>query len=160
VLVIVTDVAVTVVGTVGALDVDRPRIDAAPVEPVPLDTITQSPFASDDRVVDDVEVKRVSELKSMVSGPLVTCTAALDALAAMTSPETEENDAADAPVELAPVVAATEDGDEPPPHAASTTARAAPPAAYVANRAVRRDDGADTVAPLMRAARSTGLFGA
>lgn len=55
VLVTVIEVAVIVVGT-----------DCVPVavvpEPEPLDTITQSPLASEDRVVEAVAVKRVSEL--------------------------------------------------------------------------------------------------
>jgi hypothetical protein len=65
----------------------------------------------------------------MVAGPLVSCTAALDALAARTSPDTEEKEAEDVPLAPVPVVDDTDDGDDPPPQAASTTARATLPAA-------------------------------
>jgi hypothetical protein len=157
VLVTVTDVAVTLVGRLGvAPGVGR----LEPAAPVPVeDTITQSPFASDERVVDAVEVKRVVELKSMVCGPLVCWTAALDALAASTSPDTEVKAAADVPFVPVPVCEDTDDAADPPPHAVRTTARPTPPAAYVTRRAVRRELGADTVTPVMRAARSTGLLG-
>jgi hypothetical protein len=65
----------------------------------------------------------------MVVGPLVSCTAALDALAAMTLPDTAEKDADDVPLVPVPVVDDTDDGDDPPPQAVSTTAKAALPAA-------------------------------
>lgn len=77
-----TDVAVTLVGKPGVAP-GVGRLEPAAPEPVE-DTVTQSPLARDERVVDAVDVKRVSELKSIVAGPLVSCTAALDALAAMT----------------------------------------------------------------------------
>lgn len=159
-LVTVTDVAVMFVGMVGvAPGVGRlapPPVAAAAAE----DAITQSPLASDERVVDAVDVKRVSALKSTVAGPLVCCTAALDALAAITLPDTAAKEAVDVPFDPVLVFEDTEDGDDPPPHAANTTARPAAPAAYVPRRAVRREIGADTVAPLMRSDRYAGSFGA
>jgi hypothetical protein len=119
-------------------------------EPVPV-TVTQSPLASEERVVVEVVVKRVCELKSTVDGPLVCCTDALLADAAMTLPETAENDAV-VVAPPSPVVVDAVD-DDPPPQPATSRASAVPPTAVDAIRG-RRRDAADTVTPLIGAAYS------
>lgn len=137
--------AVIVLGKLGVVPGVGRRL---PVPESADDTDTQSPIASDEREVDDVDVKRVSAVKSTVAGPLVSCTAALDALAAMTLPDT---DAKDALVELRfPLFDDTDDGDDPPPHAVNARASAAPVAVQLAMREARRRRVGDTGAPLMR----------
>jgi hypothetical protein len=156
VLVTVTLFAVTFVGIDGVVAPEPPLGVAEEPDPVPA-TVTQSPLASDDRVVVDVDVNRVCELKSTVDGPLVCCTEALLALAAMTLPETALNDVL-VLVPPVPVVVDAVGDDPPPPQPATRTAHAVPPTAMEASRGRRReiaDRGvADTVTPLIGAAYS------
>lgn len=148
VLVTVTDRAVSLVGSAGAPPVDPLVAVAAGALPSPVPaTVTQSPLASEERVVVEVEVKRVWELKSTVDGPLVCCTEALFALAAMTLPDTESNDRVVAPVPPSPEDVVAVAGDE-PPHPAAKTATTVPPTAIDTSRDPRRDAG-DTLTPLV-----------
>ena len=149
-LVTVTDFAVTFSGADGVELVDPPL----GVESDVADTMTQSPMASEDRVVVDVEVKRVEESKLMLVGPLVCCTDALSDDAAMTLPDTESNDAPRvvAPDPLFAVVDALLP-DDPPPQPATATAIAVPPTATDTRRVLRRDSWL-TLTPLMGATYS------
>ena len=134
VLVMVTDRAVTLLG--GAVE---PAASAGALtrvgEVAPTDT--QSPFISEARVAADDFVKRVEELNATVDGPLVVCTEALVADAAIPLLVTTSNAAVDAGP---PVPDATWlDGELPPPQPTAKTPRSVAPAADVTIRAVRRN---------------------
>jgi hypothetical protein len=133
VLVTVTAVAVTFFGTDGVVVPDP--VPEPAVEATAEVTVTQSPFANDERVVVDVDVNRVCAEKSTVDGPLVCWTDALLAEAAMTFPDTALNDVLVlALVPPSPVVVDADGDEDPPPQPATSTANAAPPTRVGASR--------------------------